>query len=105
MVSRACVCGRVIPPEWKRCEFCADGRPNLRTATTSQRGYGAAHQRRSRQARAAHPWCEECGATEDLTADHLTAIANGGDPLGPLLVLCRSCNSRRGAKTVNGASM
>jgi 5-methylcytosine-specific restriction endonuclease McrA len=95
MVSRACICGRVIPAEWKRCEAC--GRQNLRTAVTAQRGYGAAHQRRSRAVIAAYPSCELCGATEDLTADHITAMANGGDPLGPLRVLCRSCNSRRGS--------
>jgi hypothetical protein len=33
-----------------------------------------------------------------LTADHLTPLALGGDPLGPLLVLCRRCNSRRGSR-------
>jgi hypothetical protein len=99
MVSRACICGRVIPAEWKRCEAC--GRQNLRTVA-AQRGYGAAHQRRSRAVIAAYSSCELCGASEDLTADHVTAMVtamvNGGDPLGPLRVLCRSCNSRRGAK-------
>jgi 5-methylcytosine-specific restriction endonuclease McrA len=97
-MMRACICGRVIPAQWKRCERCADGRPNLRAgATTAQRGYGAAHQRRSRHARALHPFCAECGATEDLTADHVEPLANGGHPLGELRVLCRSCNGRRGA--------
>jgi 5-methylcytosine-specific restriction endonuclease McrA len=103
MVSRACICGRIIPPDWKRCDACAGGRPNLRTATTSQRGYGAAHQRRARAAIALHPWCSECGATDDLTADHLIPLAKGGNPLGALRVLCRSCNSRRGAKSAKGA--
>jgi 5-methylcytosine-specific restriction endonuclease McrA len=48
---------------------------------------------------AAHPWCSNCGATSDLTADHVTPLARGGHPLGPLRVLCRSCNSSRRADT------
>ncbi len=34
----------------------------------------------------------------DLTADHRTAIAAGGDPTGPLQVLCRACNAAKGAR-------
>lgn len=35
----------------------------------------------------------------DLTVDHITPIAAGGSPLDPgnLAVLCRSCNSSKGA--------
>jgi len=33
----------------------------------------------------------------DLTADHLLPRAQGGGPGSPLAVLCRSCNSARGA--------
>lgn len=33
----------------------------------------------------------------DLTAQHAHALADGGDPGQPLVVLCRSCNSRHGA--------
>lgn len=34
----------------------------------------------------------------DLTADHITPVSRGGsEEGGPLRVLCRSCNSRRGA--------
>ena len=41
--------------------------------------------------------CAVCGkVTDDLTADHLTPVSSGGDPLGPVRVVCRSCNSRRG---------
>jgi 5-methylcytosine-specific restriction endonuclease McrA len=36
--------------------------------------------------------------SHDLTADHVTAIARGGRPDGPLAVLCRECNGRKGAR-------
>lgn len=38
--------------------------------------------------RPAHP-------SRDLTAEHVVAVTNGG-LRGPLIVLCRSCNSRSG---------
>jgi 5-methylcytosine-specific restriction endonuclease McrA len=43
--------------------------------------------------------CERCGATADLTLDHVIPIALGGtnDP-DNIAVLCRSCNSRKGAR-------
>jgi 5-methylcytosine-specific restriction endonuclease McrA len=44
---------------------------------------------------AAHPYCADCGATEDLTVDHLIPLAHGGGE--ERRVLCRSCNSRHGA--------
>lgn len=37
------------------------------------------------------------GQRAALTADHVVPVAAGGDPHGPLQVLCRSCNSSRGA--------
>lgn len=37
-------------------------------------------------------------APEDLTADDPVAIANGGDPMQPLVPMCRSCNGRKGAR-------
>jgi 5-methylcytosine-specific restriction endonuclease McrA len=39
--------------------------------------------------------------TTDLTVDHLIPVIDGGAG-GPLRVLCRSCNSRRGSKTLAG---
>lgn len=50
----------------------------------------------SRAQRRRVPYCEECGAVDDLTADHLIPLADGGHLLGPLRTLCRSCNSSRG---------
>jgi hypothetical protein len=34
----------------------------------------------------------------DLTADHITPVALGGAPDGPLRVTCRSANSRKAAR-------
>jgi 5-methylcytosine-specific restriction endonuclease McrA len=69
-----------------------------RRGKTAARRYGAAHQRRAEAAIKAQPWCSRCGATHDLTADHVHPLAQGGDPLGPLQVLCRTCNSSLGSK-------
>ena len=33
---------------------------------------------------------------KDLTVDHYKAKVLGGNPLGPFIILCRSCNSRKG---------
>jgi 5-methylcytosine-specific restriction endonuclease McrA len=56
---------------------------------------------RARATIAASPRCENCGATTDLTADHLIPVIEGGGA-GPLRTLCRGCNSRRGSKTLAG---
>jgi 5-methylcytosine-specific restriction endonuclease McrA len=85
-------CGQLS--ERSRCQRCA----RARRGTTSARGYGAAHQRRARQTIAAQPFCSICGATTDLTADHIVPLARGGHPHGELRVLCRRCNSSRGAQ-------
>lgn len=38
----------------------------------------------------------------DLTAEHVHAVAETGDASGRLTVLCRACNSRHGAETALG---
>lgn len=43
--------------------------------------------------------CYYCGATESLCVDHIVPRARGGtNDLDNLQLLCRSCNSRKGAK-------
>lgn len=37
-----------------------------------------------------------------LTADHRTAVADGGDPRGELTVLCRVCNSAKSGRRAGG---
>jgi 5-methylcytosine-specific restriction enzyme A len=50
-------------------------------------------------------WCPGYGRDphevfpSELTADDPVPIARGGDPMQPLRTMCRSCNSRRGART------
>jgi 5-methylcytosine-specific restriction endonuclease McrA len=92
LATRCLDCG--ARTKGSRCSACQARRSAAR-GTTTQRGYGAAHQRRARRAIALQPWCSICGSATDLTADHITPLARGGHPLGPLRVLCRRCNSRR----------
>ena len=38
--------------------------------------------------------------SNDLTADHIIATANGGDEFGQLQIYCRSCNSSKQASSI-----
>lgn len=50
----------------------------------------------SRLARTLQPWCARCGSKNDLTADHILSLANGGSNiLENVMVLCRKCNSSK----------
>lgn len=43
--------------------------------------------------------CRHCDAIDDLTLDHVRPWSQGGDDtVGNLQVLCRSCNSSKGAR-------
>lgn len=43
--------------------------------------------------------CKHCGSSDDLAIDHIFALANGGtNELDNLQLLCRSCNSSKGAR-------
>lgn len=97
MTLRPCLtCGE--PCEGARCP--QHRRPDRRPSR-QQRGYDEAWTRLSKRARARQPWCLDCGSTEDLTGDHLHALALGGRRRGLTLadvaVRCRSCNAKRGA--------
>jgi hypothetical protein len=73
-----------------RCPDCARrydrakmARRRARRGTTSERGYDNQYRELRKQAIAAHPYCADCGAIDDLTADHVVPLSRGGDPHGP----------------------
>lgn len=78
--------------------------PPRKKASPSQRGYDRRWKRISRLARALHPWCANCGSTDDLTCDHLLP-GKVVDSLADVQVLCRRCNSRKGKPTQGGESL
>lgn len=97
MTLRPCLtCGE--PCAGPRCdEHTTD--PKLPAA---QRGYDAAWTRLSKRARRLQPFCTDCGATEDLQADHTPeawARKAAGKPLrlADVQVLCGPCNRAAGA--------
>ena len=52
----------------------------------------------SRRLRRMQPWCSTCGATDDLTVDHIVPLTQRPDlayELTNLDILCRSCNGAK----------
>lgn len=96
-----------------RCEPCAEvhDREQQRVedetrGSATARGYDAAWQRLSTEARRKQPWCSDCGhwgnAANPLTADHLPGAwekraAGKALTLLDVEVVCRDCNTKRGA--------
>lgn len=96
------------------CIDCGEPSPGTRCpehtttakGTTTQRGYDTAWDKLSKRARRLQPWCEDCGSTEDLQADHSPeawAAKAAGKPikLSMVSVVCGECNRRRGAARGN----
>lgn len=69
----------------RRQEACAAiSNPKLRAAVFKRDGHR----------------CRHCRATNNLSIDHIIAVANGGDnSMGNFQTLCRSCNSAKGARS------
>ena len=86
-----------------------DRRQRATTPTKVNRESGSERRRRAaavRAHRARHgDWCPGYKVAPhpatDLTAEHVDALAEGGADGQVLDVLCRSCNSRHGAETLN----
>ena len=84
-------------PNRKPCPVHVAHRP-----APSQRGYTKAWYSLSKTMIAEEPWCHRCMATHSennpLTADHIVPLAKGGESNREnTMVLCRRCNSRKGA--------
>ena len=74
------------------------GRPAWRSKTLHSRAPIPLELRIAVYERDGHA-CVECGAFDDLTLDHIHPFSLGGeDTFENLRTLCRSCNSRKGAR-------
>lgn len=68
-----------------------------------ERGYGPGWGTRSARLIAEQPWCSRClhpgSEGNPLTVDHIVSLAAGGASTDEnLQVLCRRCNSSKGAR-------
>lgn len=76
------------------------GRPMWRVAPDPYRANIPRHIREAVFARDGYA-CQVCSGTNDLTLDHIFPWSLGGqDTVENLRVLCRPCNSRKGAKVL-----
>lgn len=97
MTLKAClVCGE--PTEGSRCD---DHRRPHRPKPSTKHGYDTAWRKLSERARRLQPFCTDCGATENLEADHSPEAwkrkAEGKViRLADIAVVCGPCNIRRG---------
>lgn len=105
MTLRPCIrCGEPTPRT-----HCDAHRPKPPPKSPRHYGYDAAWDRLSKRARRMQPWCSDCGAVDDLTADHRpeaweAKAAGRSITLAMVDVLCRSCNTRRGAARGNAVT-
>jgi 5-methylcytosine-specific restriction protein A len=104
MTSYPCIVCGVLSPN-SRCDQHQIYKPdNRRGRTSNRKDYqtSPAWRALSRRARSMQDYCADCGATEDLTADHLPsahykiAVTKKPLTLWDIEVVCRPCNSKRG---------
>lgn len=96
MLKPCITCGEPSPGTY--CPGCRPADIRVRKVK-GQAAYDPVWRKLSQRARRLQPWCEDCGATEDLTADHVLPKLDYPElvhAIENLAVRCRSCNSRRG---------
>ena len=109
-VKLCTVCGVVTSRAGSRCTTHArQSNRSRHNALYSTRAWQRLSARVLRAWRGEHgDWCPGYGRhahpAADLTVDHVTPLAVGGAPfdIGNTAVLCRSCNSTKGASTDRG---
>lgn len=113
MTARPCLDCGTPTSEGNRCPACAPAAEARRQTwlrrqrgTTAARGYDAAWRQVAASVIRAEPWCCACGATEDLTCDHIVPLSQGGARLerDNLRVLCRRCHGQRSHSDRDGAA-
>lgn len=71
---------------------------------SGSRRYPGSWVRAAKAAIARSPVCVDCGATNDLTGDHVVPRSKGGTERDGIVVRCRSCDARRGARPGHAVS-
>ena len=109
-VKLCTVCGVVTSRAGSRCtEHARQSNRSRHNALYSTRAWQRLSARVLRAWRGEHgDWCpgyqRPAHPAADLTVDHVVPLAAGGAPfdIGNTAVLCRSCNSTKGASTDRG---
>lgn len=84
-----------------RCRPCQQRHDHKHNTQTQRQAYMDPAYKRIRAAvrQGRYGPCTACGDTNDLTVDHIKPLAQGGtNHPSNLVVLCRACNSRKGAR-------
>lgn len=84
------------------CKPRDDGSRDAIRGNRHARGYDNTWERLSKRARKLQPFCEDCGSPDDLTGDHTEEAWKRREAgkvirLKDIAVVCRRCNSERGA--------
>jgi len=95
------------------CHDCQRTRDKVKATRRPDLHNDARERERRRRVVADHralvgDWCpgwerQPAHQAADLTADHVREVARGGNPYGPLVVRCRSCNAARSAHLAHQA--
>jgi 5-methylcytosine-specific restriction protein A len=98
-MKRVCSgCGKIT--EKRRCPDCQRKYEAQRGPRTMKGRYDGGWVKLVARAKKEHPWCVVCGATEDLTGDHIVPLRAGGRNVrSNVQVLCRTHNSSKGARS------
>lgn len=104
------VCGE--PSEGSRCDEHRREQENARESRKNVQHPAHANRTRwknaSRRARKAQPWCLDCGATTNLSVDHIIPFRERPDlayAQDNLAIRCRSCNAAKGDTMPDAATV
>lgn len=106
-LPKPCLTCDEVTTNGSRCEECSDNTPKViriheKKESRHTRGYDNRWYRLSKQARRLQPFCSNCGATDDLQADHSPEAWDRWEQglairLQDIDVLCGPCNRKAGA--------
>lgn len=91
-------CG--APRRGDSCGHCGWAHRSTKVGVTyveKQRRAAAVAEHRRVHGNVCPGWQRDPHESDDLTADHVDAVALGGGQAGELQVLCRACNGAKGA--------